>query len=336
MKSGGTMIQEEALMRELKDDKIFPVYSLLGEDEGAKEEFIAQLKSQLYGPISDSTVSTTVYHGDEALTEEIVGTLSTYSFFSEKRLVIVREFEKLKNPSLLNAYLETPNSDAVLVILTTKKGLSSAVSSRIEKNGRISIFWPMFQNQGERWIRAQLSKHNIRAEQDAIQYIIDLSGTSRSELYGQISFLVNYLSENEVLTVERAKKIISHLYNYTVFDLSNALFMQPARKILKIFRYLFENGEDLVKIHYFCTRELTRLLESSAMKLSGKDFSMISRTLGFRRKEADRVRNIIERVGYQALRAVFSTAASIDNTIKTRPKELGVIAVERFLAGLGR
>ncbi len=330
------MIHQEALLKELKNGTIFPVYTLLGEDEGAKEEFIEQLQSRLYRPESDPSVSTTVYHGDEALTEEIVETLSTFSFFSDRRLVIVREFDRLKNPSLINEYLESPSPEAVLVLLTLKKSLPAAISSRVEKNGRMSIFWPMFQNQGERWIQAQLAKHGIRAEQDAVQYVIDLSGTNKNELNSQISFLVNYLSRNEVLTIDKAKLIISQLYNYTVFDLSNALFMKPAHEIIKIFRYLFDNGEELVKIYYFCIRELTKLLDASALKMSGSDFANISKTLGFRRKEAQRVRNIIERVEYQALRALLSTAASIDYTIKTSPKELSVVSLERFLAGLCR
>ena len=330
------MILQEALLKELKNGTLFPVYILLGEDEGAKEEFIEQLRSRLYGPKGDSAVSTAFYHGDEALTEEIVETLSTFSFFSEKRLVVVREFEKLKNPITLNKYMEAPNPEAVLVLLTSKKSLPAAVSTRAEKKGRMSIFWPMFQNQGERWVQAQLEKQGIRAEKDAVQYIIDLSGTNKYELNNQLSFLINYLSNNEVLTIDKAKLIISQLYNYTVFDLSNALFMKPANEIIKIFRYLFNNGEELVKIYYFCVRELTKLLDASALKVRGSDFTDISKALGFGRKEAQRVRNIIERVEYQALRTLLSTAASIDYAIKTSPKELSVVSLERFLAGLGR
>jgi DNA polymerase-3 subunit delta len=330
------VILQEALLKELKNGTLFPIYILLGEDEGAKEEFIEQLRSRLYGREGDSAVSTAFYHGDEALTEEIVETLSTFSFFSEKRLVVVREFEKLKNPTPLNKYLEAPNPEAVLVLLTSKKSLPPAVSTRAEKKGRMSIFWPMFQNQGERWVQAQLEKHGIRAEKDAVQYIIDLSGTNKYELNNQLSFLINYLSSNEVLTIDKAKLIISQLYNYTVFDLSNALFMKPANEIIKIFRYLFNNGEELVKIYYFCVRELTKLLDASALKVRGSDFTDISKALGFGRKEAQRVRNIIERVEYQALRTLLSTAASIDYAIKTSPKELSVVCLERFLAGLGR
>ena len=148
--------------------------------------------------------------------------------------------------------------------------------------------------------------------------------------------LINYLSSNEVLTIDKAKLIISQLYNYTVFDLSNALFMKPANEIIKIFRYLFNNGEELVKIYYFCVRELTKLLDASALKVRGSGFTDISKALGFGRKEAQRVRNIIERVEYQALRTLLSTAASIDYAIKTSPKELSVVSLERFLAGLGR
>jgi len=330
------MMSQGKLFNELKSGKVFPVYLLLGEDIGAKDEFLQQLQKSLFNETDEKMVNVSVFYGDEAVSEEIIENLSTFSFFSVKKLVIVRDFERLKNLKLFSEYLESPNSDSVLVLISGKKSAPKNILNGVEKYGRMSIFWPMFQNESERWVTLELNKFGIRAEPDAVHYIIELSGTSRNELKGQVDCIVNYLDENEFLSLEKAKKIIASLNSYTVFDLCNALFVKRPGEILKIFRYLINNGEDLVKINYFCGRELRKLLEAYSLKNTGYDFYQISSTLGFRKKESERIGTILKKIDIDTFRTLYSSIASLDYTIKSNPKDISVVSFEKFLMALGK
>ena len=329
------MVKQEILFDELKKEIVYPVYLLLGEDTGSKDDFIRGLQAHLFKGDDKENVNISVYYGDEAATDDIIQNLSTFSFFMEKKLVVVKDFEKLKSLKLISVYLESPSGDVVLVLLTQNKSAPKDILSGVEKHGRACILWPMFQTESEGWIVAQLDAQGIKAEPEAVKYIVDVSGTTRNELQNQINCIVNYFARGEVLTLEKAKNIVSKLNTYTVFDLCNALFVIPPGEILKIFRYLVNNGEDFVKISYFCNREIGKLLEAYALKMGGSAYSQISRSMGFRKKEAARVWSVLKKVELKTLRRLYSSAVSLDYTIKSKPKDVSIIAFERFLLALG-
>jgi len=329
------MVNTKVLFNELEKGYFFPVYLLLGEDEGAKNEFVLQLEEKLFRNKNeiDAGLDISLYHGDETESKTVVETLTTSSFFSGKRLVIVRECEKLKNPEFLLNYLHSP-SDSILVLISDRKSISAKLTEMVEQNGRVCVFWPMFQNVSEKWLKSKLEKLGIKADNDVIKYIIEVSGTGTSELLNQIETIANYLSEGENLTLAKAKTIISKLSRYTVFDLCNSLFTSPPWEILKIFRYLTDNGEDLVKIGYFISREIKKLAKARSLKESGCDFFNITKKLGLRKMEAERVEKIIKKINLQTFRLIYSKLASLDLTLKTNPREIGMLYYETFLLAL--
>ncbi|MCK4803094.1 MAG: DNA polymerase III subunit delta [Spirochaetes bacterium] len=330
------MISSQRLFEELGGGNIFPAYMLLGEDRGAKDEFLQNLKTNIFKSEDGRKNNVSIFYGDEASTEEIIENLATFSFFSDKKLIIVRNFDLLQNIKPLVEYIESPNTESILVLISENKSAAKGTVNAVEKKGRACIFWPMFQNESVGWLKDRLKKLDIQAGPEAIKYIIELSGTSVNELRNQIECIANYLNRGEVLSLEKVKNIIAKLYNYTVFDLSNAIFVKKTREILEIFRYLVNNGEDLVKILYFCSRELKKLLGAFALREGGYDFYSINRTLGFRKKEAERIRSILQRISLRNLCNLYSRIAALDHTIKTSPKEISVVSFERFLTALGQ
>jgi DNA polymerase III delta subunit len=248
----------------------------------------------------------------------------------------VRRFEKLLNIHPVVKYLESPNVDSILVLLSEKNKIQKSVTDATEKKGQVCICWPMFQNESERWIDHKLAQLGIEADTDAVKYIIELTGTSTQELSNQIEYISNYLERGEALTLKTVKSILARLYHYTVFDLCNALFIKTAGKIVEIFRYLVHIGEDPVKIIYFCGREMRKILNAHALTISGYDYHDIIRTLKFRKSEADRIKTILRVIDTRTISTLYARLADLDYTLKSNPKEIGMLKLEKFLVELGR
>jgi DNA polymerase III delta subunit len=138
------------------------------------------------------------------------------------------------------------------------------------------------------------------------------------------------------LSLEKARGIVSQLHGYTVFDLAEALLTRPARDTIRIFHALLDNGEDVGKILFFCNREIARLLEAYALKSAGKDFAAIARILKMRKNETRRVGALVQHIDLQRLRMLYEKLHTLDSTLKTRPRELGLSAFERFIAGAAK
>jgi DNA polymerase-3 subunit delta len=320
----------EKMLKELKRGKVYSTYLLLGEDHGSKEEFILTLKRMLLDE-DEMETGTSVYYGDDANAPEIVQTLSTASIFSGKSVVIIREVELLGDVLPLIDYIKSPAQHSLLILLSDKKAVSKRLESAVAKHGKIEMFWPMFQNEGEKWLLGRLRDSGVSAEQDAVKYIVELSGTRKDELNNQVDHIVNFLKKGETLTLERAKTIVARLYRYTVFDLCNRLFVSKPRDTLSVFRYLVTTGEELIKIEYFLSKELRKVMNAYALVKSDLTFSQIEHKLGFRKMEARRIRAIVNRVPLGRIQRLYSRLADLDRTLKSKPKEIGLYAFEKFL-----
>ncbi len=332
------VIRSKEMLRELSEGTIHPVYILLGEDSGAKEEFIRSLIGRLFGhkKREEQDLNTAVFYGDDTLITTVIEDANTYSFLSDTRVILVHDFDKMGNVSLLSEYMKAPNFETVLILLSKKKSVSKTLEASAARHGRVSIFWPMFRDEGERWFYGRLKELGIKAEKDAVEYIFDVSGTGRDELNGQLQFLSSYLADGEVLTLEKVQDVVARLNTYTVFDLCNALFIKGSEEILSIYRQLIDYGEDPSKIVYFCTREILKLYDCFAMGKSGHDFDSIKKKLNLRKMEAQRVRSIMAHMNRRHFGKLFSKLADLDFTVKTNPRDSARGELEAFLAGLGK
>jgi len=329
------MINQKNLVSEAKSGKVYPAYLLLGEDKGGKDEFVNILKKQIFSKEDENTLNVYVYYGDETSIDNIVESLRTFSFFSAKKLIILYRFDKLKNIELLYEYLESPNIDSIIVLVSERKFVSKSIEDAVSKVGRSSIFWPMFVNESKRWVSERLRKAGVSIEHEAIDYIIEVTGTNKNDLATQIESILSYIDSHEILTFEKARDIVSRIYSYTVFDLCNALFIKKRKDIVSIFRFLLSNGEDMVKIEYFIGRELQKLFTLYTLMENGYDFPYVVKNMNLKKKEAERLSVISQRVGINKLKRLFSEMADLDYKIKTIPREIALINFENFIIKMG-
>ena len=64
------------------------VYLLLGEDKGAKDEFLQLLKKKVFKTEDSRNLNVSFFYGDRALAEDIIENLTTFSFFSDPLILV--------------------------------------------------------------------------------------------------------------------------------------------------------------------------------------------------------------------------------------------------------
>ena len=307
-------VKTRELFQELNRGKIYPVYLLLGEDSGNKDSFLSMLETKLFQKSGEGGLNKSVYYGSDALAYHVLEDLRTYSMFLDKKLVVVKEIEKLGDATILLEHITKPGDSSVLVLMTEQNRAQKKIMDAVNRSGRACIFWQMFENESERWIGDRLKGLGVEADREALQYIIELSGTGRNELENQIAIISNYLSEGDRLTLDRARGILAQLQRRTVFDLCNALFIGRASELLAIFHSLLENGESPARLLYFCNREIQRLFNAWCLRVSGNSFRNIEQKLGLRKKDAQRIRTLVQRMNLAHFIQLFSRLHQLDQT----------------------
>jgi DNA polymerase-3 subunit delta len=114
------------LKKQIAAGKVAPVYFLHGPESWLKEELTARLRAALFPSENEASLNTLVLYGPDVTLGEILSAASEYPMFTEKKLVVVRQFDKLKKAAgkeqarqqeeSLSKYLADPASFAVLVL----------------------------------------------------------------------------------------------------------------------------------------------------------------------------------------------------------------------------
>jgi|GEM_PF-1304210 len=328
-------IKTRELFQELEKGRLSPVYLLLGEDIGGKGSFLKLLEKRAFHKKEETGLDKTVYFGSDALVQHVIEDLRTFSMFFHRKLVVVKEFEKLKEGTTLIDYFSQPNDGSILVLMTEQNRVQKKIMDAVERSGRVCIFWQMYQDESERWVRDRLKNFGVEADREALHYIIELSGTGRIELNNQISIISNYLSKGEKLTLDRARDIVAQLHNHTVFDLCNSLFISGASELLAIFHNLLDNGEAPGKVFFFCNREIQRLWGAWCLSAAGNNFIKIEQMLGLRKRDARRIQNLVQQMKLSHFMKLFGQLHLLDQTLKSSPRDLALLQFEQFIASLG-
>ena len=109
---------------------LIPAYLIVGEDALKRSTVLRRLRERLaqYGDLS---FNSDTFDGETALGADIVSACNTMPFASEKRLVYVRDVDKLKKADSeeLIAYLDSPSDQTVLALEAEKLAKIDYVSA---------------------------------------------------------------------------------------------------------------------------------------------------------------------------------------------------------------
>lgn len=252
----------QTIKAELKKGSISPTYLFMGEENYLKEEIVLTIKRLIFKDVVDeSDFNLDILYGDEVDAVKIVDLAKSYSFFTSKRLIVVKRLEKLssQDKAILAAYIEQPSSDTCLILIANKIDKDSLLYQAVSKKGQIVMFYPLFDNEVKIWIAAKCQAAKKRILPEAIELLLQRIGNSLQELDMEINKFITFIGERDVVTEEDIIQTSGEFYQNTVFDLGIAIGQANQEKATQIFRNLFLQGEAPVKVLFMITRHL-RLL----------------------------------------------------------------------------
>ena len=220
----------------LAKNVIKPIYFLCGDDSFSIDEFVKKI-NLLFETIIVSDFDKAVYYGDSVSMEEVESFASTFPFGSEKKLVIVKDFEKVKDKTKLKNYVKSP-SDFTVVVLVNSGAVAKAGTSEPYKSLLAGGFYfeakEMKGEQLRRWIVQKAASDGRKISADDAQLLIDIVGENRSLIEDQLDKIYIFLGDKSVIDTETVKSLSTQLKAFNVFDLQNALTRRDKKEALKI------------------------------------------------------------------------------------------------------
>lgn len=232
----------KSFLQEIEKGLPSRIYLLYSDDQYLLEDAALSIKKTI--PDSEMHFSFNIYDLDspDALPtpEQIIGTLNTSSFFSGKRYVIVKNFQKISSKDLkqFRAYFENPSPDSVVVILYNGTLKKEHKENMKEAKG---ICLDIKGNEIFSWVKEKVRQKGLTIKDDAVEYLIGITGGEIGILSSETEKLS--LLGNEVITIQGIKEIVEGSRDYSVFDLTRALREKDVEQVFRIYRVLAETLE---------------------------------------------------------------------------------------------
>ena len=200
-----------------------PLYFFFGEETFLIDELQELLIENALEP-SQHDFNLDVVYGSEVEASEVIGLCQGFPAGAPKRVVIVREFEKLENNRQFKDYASQPNPQAiVLLACTSKPNLSAHPYRALKEHAAWSEFRSPYDNEMPGWIQKYVRGQGYEIEPKAVQMLADYVGTDLQRAASEIEKLITFAGGRTQLTADDVLAASGQTREFNVFELQAAL-----------------------------------------------------------------------------------------------------------------
>lgn len=188
-----------------------PVYAIGGPELGRRNDFVRQLRNGCAAAWHGEPEEHRLY-AYETPVASLLDILMNGSLFSVGKFVHYLGADQIKAKADVQAlvdYAKKPAADTVLVLIADGLGVDKAIEEAIPKDAK-KVFWELSGAEMERWVRDYFVGQDIRADDSAIDAILDLVESNTEALKTECSRLALFFPGGSTLTERDVERYIAH------------------------------------------------------------------------------------------------------------------------------
>ena len=209
-----------------------------------ESEDTLSLNNEISKIIKDNDFTNAVintYDIEETLLENALEDLDTYNFLSEKKVIIIKNIESIKEDLFekdiehLFKYIDNPNQDNLLIITSKKLDSRLKFSKKLKTKCKIS----KIEANPKVFIKQQLKNYKIT--QDTINLLEEYCLGDMTKIYNECEKLKNYKIEDKTITKEDIIELVMKKLGDSkdlVFSFTRSLAERDRKASLKKYKEL--------------------------------------------------------------------------------------------------
>ena len=266
---------------EIKKKKFKPLYYFFGEDSYNLSSVLTALESS-FTPLLQSEFDKEIMYSEDKSINDILGLASSFPFFSEKKLIIVREAEKLKDKKLLKDYADSPVDFTVLAFFHNGSvtNLNTEPFKSLDANGFLYEAKELKGKNLISWLINEAEEKGKNLSEENAQLLMDIVGENRSMLEVQLEKICIFLSDKKEITIEIIQQVSSELKQFNIFDLQNAIGVKDKARALLVANNLIDNGAEPTFIITMLTRYFIGLAKITELQTKNTPPQQAARIVG--------------------------------------------------------
>ena len=249
-------------------DNFLPVYFFCGNDYYSIDAVVRELESAISPFIGSDFDKEIIYGDDKVNLPQLLSLASSFPFGSEKKFILFKEFDKVKDINSLTDYVRNPPA------FTTIAFIYNGELEYPEKEPYKSLIKQKFifeakELKGDNlisWLIDSARKNGKQLSAENAQLLTEISGGNRSLLEDQLEKIFIFLGIEKVIDYQTIEALSASLKENTIFELQEALGRKDKPKSVKILYNLLEKGVEPTFIIAMLTKYFSGLSRVNEMK----------------------------------------------------------------------
>lgn len=311
-----------------------PVYLIYGGEQLLLERAVRRLKSRLQ-EVADLDFNFDVFDGDSADIDAILTAANTLPFMSEKRLVVVRDADKLPASALaaLAEYAADPADHTCLVLVARKIARNTRLFKAVDALGGTFEYCAPKRSEYPARVAGMFEERGRHVDLDAAGVLVRAVGRDLRRLEMEVEKIVAYTGEATTLTREDVAAVMSFIAPASVFDLLDAIGSRDSRISLMLIAELTGQGESVHGLHAMAVRHTRSLLAARALLDRGMHSAALGHELGLPDWQAKKLAHQAGRFVAAELVDALRGAAAAELDMKTSQADARLV-LERWVVSV--
>lgn len=311
-----------------------PVYLVYGDEPLLLERALRRLKDRV-AEVADLDFNFDTFDGETADGAEVVAAANTLPFASERRLVVVRNVDKMRasEQAVLATYALDPAPTACVVLVATKLRRDSKLYKAVDALGGTAEYRAPGRSEYPAWVIELFGTRGRKIDRGGAEALVAAVGRDLRRLETEADKVVAYAGDRVTLTRADIEAVVEATASPSVFDFLNALGSRECGAAFGLLDALLGSGEELLGIHAMTVRHLRTLTSARALLDRGVASGAMQRELGMQEWQ---VRNAVaqaRRFGAGELARALRDTADLEARLKSGQGEPRVV-FEMWLAGV--
>jgi len=238
------------ILQKIYNREFSPVYFLCGEENYFIDKIYEALENHVISE-TEKGFNFDVFYAPEIKLGQVIAAARGYPMMAEKRLVMVKELQRVKKNDLdiLTPYLEKPVPSTVLVLVYKDKKLPDGRSKfmkALKNHATIFESKALYEKDVLLYTQQIIAEKNFQIDSDALQVILQYLGTNLQLIESELKKIFIYLTAKNLtkITKEIVFEFIDIDKDFNVFQLIDALGTRDIPNAHHIIDQMSKNFKD--------------------------------------------------------------------------------------------
>lgn len=248
----------EGLVSSFHQKRFDPVYLFYGEEDLLIDEAVESLIDNAVEE-SARSFNLDILYGNEVDARNIVSYASSFPMMVDRRVVVVREFDKLSNGDALLPYIERPSPSTVLVLISDQPDFRLKLFKTLKERARVVEFGQLYENAIPQWIVRRVEKLGKKITPEACQMILAHVGSSLREVQNEIDKLFIFVAGKPTIDEDDVNSVVGHSKKYNIFELQKFIGQKNLSRSVEILERMLGAGDSPVGVVVMLTKYFQKL-----------------------------------------------------------------------------